>query len=109
MSKEDSKRDLANPKGPRSISDKLDSTLWKDGYKDTSCTRGIVHGVWHAGAGLIRSSDDEYKRAGEQFGKCGKFLTVHLSKIVDETVSILCWIQGNKKRKVKARSRQTDA
>ena len=73
MSQNNSKRDLANPAGPRSVSDKLDNALWKDN-KNESCSRGIVHGAWHTGAGIVRLSKDEFSRAGEQFGKCGKFV-----------------------------------
>lgn len=74
MSEKKTKRDLANPAGPRKASDKLDDIFWKDGYKDTSCSRGIIHGIWHAGAGAVRGSKDEFSRAGEQFAQCSKLL-----------------------------------
>lgn len=74
MSEQAPKRDLANPAGPRSFSDKLDSVIWTDGYKDTSCTRGVVHGLWHTGAGIVRWNGDEFSRAAEQFGKCREFI-----------------------------------
>ncbi|CAF0776814.1 unnamed protein product [Adineta steineri] len=65
------KRDLANPSSFRHISDKLDDLAgWKDDYKEESCPRGIIHGIWHEGASIIRGSEDEHERAIEQFDKC---------------------------------------
>jgi hypothetical protein len=71
-------RDLANPAPVRGFSDWLDNKMnWHGAHKTTSSTRGIVHGVWHAGAGVVKScgvtqsSRDEFTRAGEQFAKVG--------------------------------------
>ena len=63
----------------RGFSDKLDDVMgWECGYKETSGTRGFVHGVWHGGAGIwdaVRPSDGtnnaggEFGRAADQFSK----------------------------------------
>ena len=59
-------KNLANPKAMRNMSDKLDETFgWKDGYKNESNTRAFIHGVWHAGAGVITGNKNEFTRAGE--------------------------------------------
>ncbi len=64
---------LANPQPVRNFSNKLDDVVWKDGYKDKSCSRGVVHGVWHTGAGVFTGNKAEFTRAGEQFNKCNPF------------------------------------
>lgn len=61
---------LANPQVVRNVSDKLDSVFWKDGYKDTSESRALVHGAWHAGAAVARGGHaGEWARAQEQFSR----------------------------------------
>lgn len=61
---------LANPQGMRSFSDRLDAKVgWEGGYKETSGTRGFIHGVWHTGAGIATFNGKEFSRAGEQFSK----------------------------------------
>ncbi len=67
----------------RSFSDKLDSVAgWHGGYKETSGTRGFVHGMWHTGAGVSAAvgsvfggngnASGEFRRAGDQFSKMWK-------------------------------------
>ena len=61
---------LANPPAVRGFSDRLDSAMgWEGAYKDDSRLRGLVHGAWHAGAGVVTRNPKEFERAGEQFDR----------------------------------------
>ena len=66
---------LYNPKGPRNLSDRLDQAVgWHGAYKESSGTRGFIHGVWHSGACLGAAvtggnAAGECKRARDQFSK----------------------------------------
>lgn len=70
---------VSNDKTMRGVSDRLDNFIgWKDGYKETSAARGVIHGVYHSGIGLgkyaIGNSEGakaEFNRAGTQFSKKG--------------------------------------
>ncbi len=80
MSTNKSHGQLANPAGMRSLSDKLDDAAgWSGGYKESSGTRGFIHGVWHTGAGVVaavtpgnNNAKGEFGRAGDQFSKIWK-------------------------------------
>lgn len=71
---------LANPPAARGVSDWLDNTMdWQGGYKESSRTRGCIHGVWHTGAGLLaavtpgnNNAAGEFGRAGQQFSRMWK-------------------------------------
>ena len=71
---------VSNRKPTRDLSNKLDSVMgWKDGYKEASCIRAFIHGIYHTGVGAYKyargSSDNayaEYNRATNQFSKCRK-------------------------------------
>ena len=61
---------LLNPPAVRNLSNKLDNAIgWERGYKEDSRVRGLIHGTWHAGAGIWTGNPKEFDRAGEQFGK----------------------------------------
>ncbi|EAR97084.1 hypothetical protein TTHERM_01353120 (macronuclear) [Tetrahymena thermophila SB210] len=68
---------VSNQKEMRSFSDKLDNAMgWKDGYKETSGTRGFIHGAYHTGVGVAKfvvgntqGAKAELNRAGTQFSK----------------------------------------
>lgn len=71
---------VSNHAGHRSISDKLDQKMgWEGGYKETSGTRGFIHGTYHSSIGLYKGirgnfegAGAEFKRAGDQFGRMFK-------------------------------------
>ena len=61
---------LANPPAVRGFSDRLDEFMgWEGDYKDESRARGLVHGAWHTGAGIVTGNPREFERAGEQFDR----------------------------------------
>jgi len=71
---------VSNHPGMRSISDRLDNMMgWTEERKETSGTRGLIHGVYHTGIGvgkyLYRNPEGahaEWNRACEQFSRSKK-------------------------------------
>ncbi len=58
----DKSEPLANPKGMRNVSDRLDKAMgWEGAYKDESRVRAGIHGVWHWGAGVATGNQKEYR------------------------------------------------
>ena len=63
-------KNLYNPKPLRSVSNWVDSKMgWEGEAKEKSGTRGFIHGVSHTLFGMATFNGDEFKRAGEQFGR----------------------------------------
>jgi hypothetical protein len=42
---------------------------WEGDYRNTSRLRGIVHGIWHYGAGVLTLNGNEFTRGNEQFSR----------------------------------------
>ena len=67
---------VSNHSGHRSISDKLDATVWNDGYKDTSVTRAAVHGTYHGAVGAYKIAQGNSEGAAAEFSRAGDILTM---------------------------------
>ncbi len=64
MSEQNKKPTLNNDPGDRSISDWLDKKMgWEGGYKEESCPRGIIHGLYHDRQGNIREKQGDKEGA----------------------------------------------
>ena len=80
MSDQKSKATLNNDPSDRAASNWLDKKMgWEGGYKEESCTRGILHGLYHDRQGNIREQKGDHDgaklerdRAQQQYDKCKK-------------------------------------